>query len=389
MQYFFDGDSNLYGYGAEERAEGFTLPSKIRQMGAIEDGLKIYMEDYVYTYLYQYGKSAGGTEKLAALVGQHLIIDDQETLVICGAIQGKYAREEGGSLQFGDETWEYIGSQMEKYFKGMTLVGWVHCQPGFGSFLMAKDEEFHRVHFQETWQVLFVVDCLDKMDSFYIYQKEKAGLQQAKGYFIYYEKNEEMQEYMLDHHVGKRKEEGAKRPKPEEAKSDGERKRRRPTPEERIDAAQEIRRVLQKRAKAAEAAQKSRYTMLAAVSCVLCVACVFMGFGFMKGLERLQSVEMRLAAVQTSYTALAEDVEGVKNQAVFSAMATVTEPEENEETETSEEEEVRTHIVEEGETLGYISRKYYGDDSGVDRIMEANGLEDANKIICGQELRIP
>ena len=387
MQYYFDGDSNLYGYG-EEREDSFTLPSKIRQMGAIEENLKIYMEDYVYTYLYQYGKSGGGTEKLAALVGQHLIIDDQQTLVICGAIQGKYAQETGGSLQFSDATWEYIGSQMEKYFKGMTLVGWAHCQPGFGSFLMAKDEEFHKAHFQEPWQVLFALDSLDKMDSFYIQQKDKGGLQQAKGYFIYDEKNEEMQEYMLDHHVSRRKEE-AEGEKPKHEAPTGERKRRRPTPEERIDAAQEIRRVLQKRAKEAEAAQKSRYTMLAAVSCMLCLVCVCMGFGFVKGLERLRSVEMKLAAVQTSYSALAEDVEGVKSQAVFSAMAAVDAPAEETEEEEQETAEKRVHMVEEGDTLGYISRKYYGDNSGVARIMEANGLEDANKIVCGQQLVIP
>ena len=156
MRYYFDGDSNLYGYHSDEKP--FTFPTKVKQMGAVDHRRKIYVEDYVYTYLYQYGKSHSCTEKVAALVGRQIEIDGEEILMICGAIQGKDATEENGTLTFSAATWEYVGSQMDKYFQGMTLVGWVHCQPGFGAFLMSKDEAFHKLYFQEPWQVLFVVD---------------------------------------------------------------------------------------------------------------------------------------------------------------------------------------------------------------------------------------
>ena len=53
MRYYFDGDSNLYGYGDGE-AQPFSFPTKVKQMGAIDGRMKIYMEDYVYTYLYVY-----------------------------------------------------------------------------------------------------------------------------------------------------------------------------------------------------------------------------------------------------------------------------------------------------------------------------------------------
>ena len=91
MRYYFDGDNNLYGRTQEGE---FSLPSKTKQMGSIENEVKIYMEDYVYTYLYQYGKSGGGKEKLAALVGRHYNVEGQETLIISGAIQGKGTMQE-------------------------------------------------------------------------------------------------------------------------------------------------------------------------------------------------------------------------------------------------------------------------------------------------------
>lgn len=402
MRYYFDGDSNLYGYHSDEKP--FAFPTKVKQMGAVDHRRKIYVEDYVYTYLYQYGKSRGCTEKVAALVGRQIEIDGEEILMICGAIQGRDATEENGTLTFSAATWEYVGSQMDKYFQGMTLVGWVHCQPGFGAFLMSKDEAFHKLYFQEPWQVLFVVDPVDKLDTFYIYNEEADVLQQAKGYFVYYEKNEEMQEYMLDHSVVKPKEaknmeEGEEtestvqeKAEKEEAAQEGPRRRRRPTPEERIDAAQEIRRVLQRRAKEAEAAQRSKYTMLTSVSCILCVICLCLGYGLFSNLNRLQELETKMAMVQDSYTMLAENVEDVKVQAAFAPRMAAVVEKETEETEQQEEiqkTEGRIHVVEAGETLGSISEKYYGDGSGVEKIMKANGLDDPNRIVCGQELLIP
>ena len=382
MRYYFDGDSNLYGYHSDEKP--FTFPTKVKQMGAVDHRRKIYVEDYVYTYLYQYGKSHSCTEKVAALVGRQIEIDGEEILMICGAIQGKDATEENGTLTFSAATWEYVGSQMDKYFQGMTLVGWVHCQPGFGAFLMSKDEAFHKLYFQEPWQVLFVVDPVDKLDTFYIYNEEADVLQQAKGYFVYYEKNEEMQEYMLDHSVVKPKE--AKNPEEEKEENtaqekqdkeetrpqEGPRRRRRPTPEERIDAA-----------------QRSKYTMLTSVSCILCVICLCLGYGLFSNLNRLEELETKMAMVQDSYTVLAENVEDVKVQAAFAPRMTEAAEEEAKEQEETQKTEGRIHVVEAGETLGSISQKYYGDGSGVEKIMNANGLDNPNRIVCGQELLIP
>ena len=42
-----------------------VLPGNVKQMGAPDDELRIYMEDYVHTYLYQYSRSSVNGEKLA------------------------------------------------------------------------------------------------------------------------------------------------------------------------------------------------------------------------------------------------------------------------------------------------------------------------------------
>ena len=376
MEYYFEKDSNL----SEREGMEFDPPARVKQMGGVESDIKIFMEDYVYTYLYQYGRSGGGKEKLAALVGRHYVVNGQETVVISGAIQGQETVQENGVERFTDESWECIGGQMQKYFKGMSIVGWVHCQPGFGAFLMAKDETFHREYFKEKWQVLYVLDTVDKLDTFYICNEEGTGLRQARGYFVYYDRNREMQEYMLENSLVKPKE--VQEEKEAAVVLTEERKeRRKPTQEERLDAAQDIRRVLKKREQAAKMAKREHDRLLAAVSCALCVVCMSLGIAMWQSLDRLQMVEQELMVMQSSYQTLAEDFAGVKVQSVFAVQQADTAEEKVEMT--------KKYIVEGGDSLGYISRKFYGDNEGIQRIMAANGLENADMIYEGQALWIP
>ena len=43
------------------------LPTNIKQVGSISHGLKIYVEDYVYTYIQQYASFAECDEKIGIL----------------------------------------------------------------------------------------------------------------------------------------------------------------------------------------------------------------------------------------------------------------------------------------------------------------------------------
>ena len=410
MQYLFHDDNNLYSAAGEQ--DDVTLPSNIKQICSIEEDIKIYVEDYVHTYLYQYARSGGNKEKLAALAGRHIVVEGKEVIIISGAIQAKDTKQQRGAESFTEDTWRYINGQMEVYFKGLSLLGWVHTQPGFGTFLMAKDETFHREHFKEPWQVLFVIDSLDKLDTFFIHNAEKTGLRPAKGYFIYYEKNQEMQEYMLDNSLVRPRLEKQK----ENIVEEGEERRKRPTPEQRMDAAKDIRRVLKKRAKEAEEENRSRLTMLGCVSSILCIACLFMGVSLLNNISRVRKLETEIVTVQNSYYAMAEQLEEAQTQMVFAAQKAEQQQQERlkkeaeeraaqqkreqeqkaaeEEAKKKAEEEQQNsilahYVVEAGDSLGYISSKFYGTSAGIKDILSANGNNDGNKIICGQTLIIP
>ena len=61
------------------------------------------------------------------------------------------------------------------------------------------------------------------------------------------------------------------------------------------------------------------------------------------------------------------------------------------EPEAEEKREVVYHVVESGDTLGHIAKRYLGDASSYMKIFDANSaiLDDPNKIYLGQKLLIP
>lgn len=175
----------------------FELPVNVKQIGGIEEGMmRVYLEDYVITYLKQYAESSG--ESSAFLIGKFLTIDNQPILFINGAVSGKYCDNGEGVETFSEKSFLYAEQQIDKYFNGCDIVGWMQSQPGYGTFLNPNATRYHKTHFRKPFQVLFINDPVEKLNSFYIWDADMNELSESKGYFVYYDKNPAMQAYMVD-----------------------------------------------------------------------------------------------------------------------------------------------------------------------------------------------
>ncbi|WP_317855770.1 LysM peptidoglycan-binding domain-containing protein [Chakrabartyella piscis] len=383
---------------AEERKE--EIPETIKQMGGLDDEIRIYVEDYVYTYLYQYGRSMGATEKIAALVGRYMEINGELICVVSGAIQGRKTIQSGGVESFCDETWEDIYDQMDTYFVGQELLGWVHIQNGFGSYLMTKDETFHLANFKEKWNLFYVLDVVDHVDTFYVQNQTTKTLRQARGYFVYYDKNEEMQNYMMENPLMKPKiamEDMEMYPSEEEEEEPAFAPRESipPAEMERMDAAKKIRAVLQRREVKAKKQKRNRYATMATFSCVLSAISLCLGLSLVNYMGKLRDLEGEITVVQSAYstmeTRLEEKLAEVQTQAVFSVE---TESFSEILTETESKEKVKEavgvwHMIASGDSLTRLSEQYYGNGNWVDDIMEVNDLDNPDMIFAGQEIWIP
>jgi len=193
-------DSSLAEEGAEDMND-FTLPANIKQIGSIGNGLRIYMEDYVCTFLHQYATGGGYDERLAYLVGRHMLIGGQSFLFISGAMYGMYTDQTEGLLRFSQKSAEYAETMLEEHFPGQEIVGWMQSQPSYGTYLNQHYASYHIREFTKPYQVLFVMDPLERVNAFYVANPNAVTpadrLTDVSGYFIYYEKNVNMHEYML------------------------------------------------------------------------------------------------------------------------------------------------------------------------------------------------
>lgn len=95
------------------------------------------------------------------------------TTSITGAIRALGAVSEVASLRFTHETWDHIGSVMEKRFPNAEMVGWYHSHPHFGIFLSEHDQFIHRNFFSQPWQVAYVRDPLLDQRGFFVWEADQ------------------------------------------------------------------------------------------------------------------------------------------------------------------------------------------------------------------------
>ena len=122
-----------------------------------------------------------------------------------------------------------------------------------------------------------------------------------------------------------------------------------------------------------------------------------MALGIINSSKRINQLETEVVSVKTQYIDISEQIQNNAVASVFAAQKeeTVSEKENVVEevvdnNEEKEEEAVpASYVVKDGDTLSYISTKFYGDTKMVDKIMEVNGINDPNKIIVGNEIILP
>ena len=126
----------IYKDEKQEMKDGTTeweLPKNIRQIGLVSGDYRIYIEDYVYTFLHRAAQTKGRDEEngscLAILLGEARWRSGNGVVFIRGALltEGEEISEE--HIEITQNMWQTIHEEQEKYFEGQEIVGWfLACQ---------------------------------------------------------------------------------------------------------------------------------------------------------------------------------------------------------------------------------------------------------------------
>lgn len=388
-----------------------SLPKNIKQMGNIDDSLKIYMEDYVFTYLQQYSKSSNGEERIAILIGDNYTIDGNDVLFINGAIKGEHTIVEDGMVKLTKKSFDYINEQIDTYFKSSNIVGWFYSQPGFSDYINEGYINYHKENFDKKNQVFFLSDPLENIGGFYkLYDNDFKSI---SGFIIYYEKNEAMSEYMLNNKTSNN------RANEDKLKAKDERlismSRRKTNINKNIHSLNEY---------------KKMTNIFGSLSAVLFLVCFIMGAGLIQSDDKIAEIEKRLVKLDDSYRYILSQIKDDNVQSVFaqnnfnyeetsseqtSSLSTANTHTTNQTTtsinETStvsttqpiidkisettsknlsnNKQDFKKYEVKEGDSLELISRRFYGDRSKIEEIMSINGLDNPDRIYVGKTLLLP
>lgn len=384
------------------------LPKNIKQMGNIDDDLKIYMEDYVFTYLQQYSKHSNGEERIAVLIGDSYTIDGNSVLFINGAVKGEHTIIEDGMVKLTKKSFDYINEQIDKYFKNSNIIGWFYSQPGFSDYINDGYINYHRENFSKENQVFFLSDPLENIGGFYrLYNNDFKAI---NGFIIYYEKNEAMSEYMLNNKTTNN------RIDEDNFKAKDERlinmSRRKTSINKNIHSLNEY---------------KKMSNIFGSLSAVLFLICFIMGAGLIQSDDKIAELEKRLVKLDDSYRYILSQIKDDNVQSVFAQNNSKYSEPSSEQTsslstadthttqqttvlttevstisttqiidKTSEttsknksQQNLKKYEVKEGDSLELISKKFYGDRSKIEEIMSINGLDNPNTIYVGKTLLLP
>lgn len=355
------------------------FPKNVRQIGNVSDQPKVYMEDYVNTYLNQLKEQAAEQAVGALLVGESVKCGNQHVVYVSGALQMKEIEINGTEIVIGQDVWTELEEMKRQYFREQEVVGWCLVENGHPMGLNRGVAKIHERIFSRENSIFVWRDALEADEIIYAYKYNE--LMQLGGHYIYYEKNPDMQNYM----ISMRKMIGV-------------------TPSEMVEdrAAKDFRSVI--RGKMMYQEQKENSKFLYAMSVFLVVVVLAIGVSTMNNFDKMN-------AVQESVEALSQMVGQPQVEAVVSEVQESVESSESQETqevqETTEKEETFTgtmpevstiqeqlkednyYIVEKGDTLDSISLKRYGTTKKVDAICSMNGLADGNLIFIGQKLLLP
>ena len=385
---------NEEGASGEEEKQ-LPEPKNVKQVGEPREYKKIFIEDYVHTFLMQYSADSERKMKIAVLLGFRERSGGVRHFYIQSALPVDTVTEKKGVYAFSEKLWGEIYRKCEEAFPGQEIMGWFLSRPGFPVEKTAVMEETHRTYFSGADKVLFVLEPLEGESAFFGFDGNRFAKQ--PGYYIYYEKNEPMRNFMLEEN--ERKEEPRRKEQPDIAMAN-------------------FRKILQEKQRESEKRKKIivSYGAKASVLFLLLAGIV----ALKQQSDQIQVMEPKAVSEGTKDEVVVEEVSGeIKEQ---EAKLPVTEmpteepqeealpepeppvpeevPEEageeaeeealkEPEQETSAEPTYEEYRIEAGDTLAGISRSIYGNDGMVEEICELNGIEDGDYIQVGEIILLP
>ena len=386
------------------------LPKNVRQIGNVSDSSKIYVEDYVDTFFNQLCEKAEQEMVGAFLIGETVHKEEQDYIYVYGAIRMSELAMKGKDFVIEDSVWKNACETCKEYFGNAEILGWFIAGGEHPIEVNHNINKIHQKYFGREQSIFVTKNTRDKEEKFYIYKYK--NMMECGGHYVYYEKNIEMQNYMI-----------------------ATRKRIGFTPSEIIEdrVTKNFRSLVREKAEKNEMRNHSRAVY--AMSTFLILVVIVIGVTMINNYDKMRRVQNSLEEISQNVSekdkdeavetvggnVTAKEDTDIEEQLTSPEIQEGTQSEVQSETQSDAQPEIqpdvpdgstsdntqsdeenakgqetqeqtkptKEYVVQKGDTLETISIKEYGDVLHVDAICKLNGLEDGNFIYIGQKLLLP
>lgn len=385
-------------------------PKNIKQIGDVSSDKKIYIEDYAFTYINSIAYNSPQEEQAGVLLGELAKEGNERCVFVKGVIKAALGDTSDTGIYFNENIWNKIYSDTEKYFPDLSVVGWFAVMPEVTDERMARLKKLHLDNFAGNMKTLYLVDTVEKEEHFYLY--ENGTLKRQKGYVCFYERNNEMQEYMLERSEKKSCEDAS---------------------DDRV--IRNIRNVIREKEELKE--QRKSGSFMYGVSAFLVVVIIVIGINLMNNYEKMkrlnQSVDNLMNQLEGNERGgQDEDDNGVHdseasgdisvdgnaikvnrlsgdvypleenstsdkteretesdNKAASETTQAISESETDASVSSVKTDSYSMYTVKQGDTLMGICKRYYGTTTKYQEVMQYNGLDDRDMLYIGQQIKLP
>lgn len=391
------------------------LPKNIRQIGDVGSDYQIYVEDNVMSYLKKLPEKENDI-RYGVLLGNVKYGYGYTYIFISAAIDVDEVVE--NTVIFSDEVWSDINDHIRRFFSDLNVVGWFTSLNYSLNSDMPYLGRIHLDNFAGNDKLYLKLDRTEEEENFYIYGQ--TGLVKISGYHIYYDKNNNMDDYIFGTEITKKFQQVNVRKQLDKNKElfskgkygiDENLQRVKNVSD---DKNKDTKNKVVKSTNLEKTAQKLSKN-IASVLMVLALVATVAIVSDKDTMENIKSKLTSLISGQKESTEYMIPVNGVINETTSVIMPTensvVTETTlaqeteiitiVNEETTTQTETVSETitanvepiertyYTVEKGDTLYSIAVEIYNDQTKVTDIMQANGIENADHVEVGDKLLLP
>lgn len=172
------------------------LPNNRRQIGRPEQGtMEVFIEDYAFSFAKNLSEREYTGCVVGVLMGEYVEGLQADKILVRGVLEAKdVLRHE--AVCFTEDNWTMIYRDIREYFPTLQIVGWFLGGPGFLLEDIERQKKIQEDNFGGGDKILLKMDSIEKEQKIFCYKEGE--LQELSGYYVYYEKNTEMQNYMAN-----------------------------------------------------------------------------------------------------------------------------------------------------------------------------------------------